>query len=129
MDSTLVQSGRRLARRLILLQTGVVLATALLATVAVSVDWGISALIGGGIFVIANSAFAACAFLFGGARKAKLIMASFFGGEALKILLTVLLFALAYLYVGVEHLPLLLGYIIAVGVNLFSPVLSINNNK
>ncbi|WP_087023641.1 F0F1 ATP synthase subunit I [Thaumasiovibrio subtropicus] len=129
MESTLAQPGRRLAKRLLLLQSGVVLAAALLATVAVSVDWGISALIGGGICVIANAAFAACAFLFSGARKAKLVMASFYSGEVLKILLTVFLFALAYLYVGVELLPLKLTYLLALGVNLFAPVLFINNNK
>ncbi|WP_413113677.1 F0F1 ATP synthase subunit I [Thaumasiovibrio sp. DFM-14] len=129
MESTLVQPGRRMAKRLLLLQSGVVLATALLAALAVNVDWGTSALIGGGICIIANAAFAACAFLYGGARKAKLVMLSFFGGEVLKILLTVLLFALAYLYVGVEILPLILTYLLALGVNLLAPVLFINNNK
>ena len=81
MVSTLVQPGRQLAKRLLCLQIGVVLIAAMFAIVSVDVQSGISALIGGGIFIIANSAFAFCAFLFSGARKAKLIMASIFGGE------------------------------------------------
>jgi len=129
MESTLVQPGRQLAKRLLLLQSGVVIATALTAFFAVNVDWGISALIGGGIFVIANTVFAICAFMFSGARKARLVMASFYGGEVLKILITVILFAIAYLYIGVELVPLKLTYLLVLGINIFGPVLFINNNK
>ncbi len=129
MVSTLAKPGRQLAKRLLLLQSGVVIATALTAVFAVNVDWGISALIGGGIFVIANAVFAMCAFMFSGARKARLVMASFYGGEVLKILITVILFAIAYLYIGVELVPLKLTYLPALGINIFGPVLFINNNK
>ncbi|WP_318466481.1 F0F1 ATP synthase subunit I [Photobacterium leiognathi] len=129
MVSTLAKPGRQLAKRLLLLQSGVVIATALTAVFAVNVDWGISALIGGGIFVIANAIFAMCAFMFSGARKARLVMASFYGGEVLKILITVILFAIAYLYIGVELVPLKLTYLLALGINIFGPVLFINNNK
>ncbi|GAA05432.1 MULTISPECIES: F0F1 ATP synthase subunit I [Photobacterium] len=129
MVSTLAKPGRQLAKRLLLLQSGVVIATALTAVFAVNVDWGISALIGGGIFVIANAVFAMCAFMFSGARKARLVMASFYGGEVLKILITVILFAIAYLYIGVELVPLKLTYLLALGINIFGPVLFINNNK
>lgn len=129
MVSTLVRPGRELAKKLLLLQTCVVLATASLMAIAIHVDWGISALIGGGIFVASNAVFAVCAFLFSGARAARLIVASFFGGEVLKILLTVGLFTVAYLYAEVELLPLKLTYLLVLGVNLFAPVLFINNNK
>ena len=97
MVSTLARSGRRLAKRLLLLQACVVLATAIAMAMVINVDWGISALIGGGIFVVANTAFAVCAFLFSGARAAKSVVASFYGGEVLKILLTVSLFSVVYL--------------------------------
>jgi len=129
MVSTLAKPGRQLAKRLLLLQSGVVIATALTAVFAVNVDWGISALIGGGIFVIANAVFAMCAFMFSGARKARLVMASFYGGEVLKILITVILFAIAYLYIGVELVPLKLTYLLVLGINICAPVLFINNKK
>ncbi|MFZ6043530.1 F0F1 ATP synthase subunit I, partial [Vibrio natriegens] len=45
MVSALVRPGRQLAKRLLLLQSGVVLTTAIMAAFAVNVDWGISALI------------------------------------------------------------------------------------
>jgi ATP synthase protein I len=95
----------------------------------INVDWGISALIGGGIFVIANTAFALCAFLFSGARAAKLVVASFYSGEVLKILLTVALFSVVYLYAEVELVPLKLTYLLVLGINILAPVLFINNNK
>lgn len=129
MVSTLARPGRNIAKRLVLLQAGVVLATAIAMVFAINVDWGISALIGGGIFVVANAVFASCAFLFSGARAAKFIVASFFSGEVLKISLTVVLFALVYLYVEVELVPLKLTYLLALGVNILAPVLFINNNK
>lgn len=129
MVSMLAKPGRKLAQKLLLLQVGVVLTTAILATIAVNVDWGVSALYGGGIAVIANAAFALCAFLFSGARAARFIVASFYAGEVLKILLTVVLFAVVYLYAEVEPFPLKLTYLLALGMNLLAPVLFINNNK
>ncbi|BAX51416.1 TPA: F0F1 ATP synthase subunit I [Photobacterium damselae] len=129
MVSALVRPGRQLAKRLLLLQSGVVLATAILAAFAVNIDWGISAFIGGGIFIVAQAVFACCAFMFSGARKARLVMASFYGGEVLKILITVILFAVVYLYTEVDLLPLKLTYLLALGINIFGPVLFINNNK
>ena len=129
MVSALVKPGRLLAKRLLLLQSGVVVVTALMAVFAVNVDWGISALIGGGIFIIANTVFATCAFMYSGARKARFVMALFYGGEVLKILITVILFAAAYLYKGVELVPLLLTYLLVLGINVFGPVFFINNNK
>jgi ATP synthase protein I len=129
MVSTLTRPGRKLAKRLLLLQACVVLATAILMVTTINVDWGISALIGGGIFVIANTAFALCAFLFSGARAAKLVVASFYSGEVLKILLTVALFSVVYLYAEVELVPLKLTYLLVLGINILAPVLFINNNK
>lgn len=129
MVSTLGRPGRQLAKKLLLLQACVVLVTAILMAITINADWGIAALMGGGIFVTANTAFALCAFLFSGARAAKFIVASFYGGEVLKILLTVVLFSVAYLYAEVELLPLKLAYLLVLGVNLFAPVLFINNNK
>jgi ATP synthase protein I len=96
---------------------------------AVNVDWGIAALIGGGIFVIANTVFALFAFMFSGARAAKRIAASFYTGEALKILITVALFSVVYMYMQVELVPLKLTYLLVLGINIFAPVLFINNKK
>jgi len=68
-------------------------------------------------------------FAFSGARAAKKVAASFFTGEALKILITVALFSLVYMYIQVELVPLKLTYLLALGINICAPVLFINNNK
>ena len=129
MVTTLARPGRELAKRLMLIQVSVVIFVAAGMALAVDVDWGVAALIGGGIFVVANMVFAVFAFLFSGARAAKLVAASFFAGEALKILLTIALFSFVYVYMQVELVPLKLTYLLVLGINIFAPALFINNKK
>lgn len=129
MVAALARPGRELAKRLLMIQFGAVTLLATGMAIAVNVDWGLSALVGGGIFIIANATFALCAFMFSGARAAKQIAASFYTGEVLKILITVVLFTVAYMYMQVELVPLKLTYLLALGINICAPVLFINNKK
>lgn len=129
MVAVLTKPGRELAKRLLLIQVGVVTLVAVGMTVVVNAEWGISALIGGGSFVIANAVFALCAFLFGGARAAKKVAASFYMGAALKLLITATLISLAYMYIQVEVVPLNLTFLLAVLSNLMAPVIFVNNKK
>ncbi|KOO08717.1 F0F1 ATP synthase subunit I [Vibrio hepatarius] len=129
MVAALARPGRELAKQLLMIEFGAVTLLAAGMAVAVNAEWGISALVGGGIFVIANAVFALCAFMFSGARAAKRITASFYTGEALKILITVVLFTVAYMYMQVELVPLKLTYLLALGINICAPVLFINNKK
>ncbi|SJL84861.1 F0F1 ATP synthase subunit I [Vibrio palustris] len=129
MVAALARPGRELAKQLLLIQLCAVMVVATGMAVVVNAEWGFSALIGGGICVIANAVFALCAFLFSGARAAKRIAASFYTGEVLKILITVALFSVAYMYIQVELVPLKITYLLALGVNIFAPVLFINNKK
>ena len=129
MVAALARPGRELAKQLLMIQLGAVTLLAAGMAVAVNAEWGLSALIGGGIFVIANAVFALCAFMFSGARAAKRIAASFYTGEVLKILITVALFTVAYMYMQVELVPLKLTYLLALGINICAPVLFINNKR
>ncbi len=129
MVATLARPGRELAKRLLLIQSSVVTVVAAGMAIAVNVDWGVSAFIGGGIFVIANAVFALFAFMFSGARAAKAVMASFYTGEALKILITVILFSVVYMCMQVDLVPLKLTYLLALGINIFLPALFINKKK
>ncbi|NIY84566.1 F0F1 ATP synthase subunit I [Vibrio hepatarius] len=129
MVAALARPGRELAKQLLMIEFGAVTLLAAGMAVAVNAEWGISALVGGGIFVIANAVFALFAFMFSGARAAKRITASFYTGEALKILITVVLFTVAYMYMQVELVPLKLTYLLALGINICAPVLFINNKK
>ncbi|WED21838.1 F0F1 ATP synthase subunit I [Vibrio sp. JC009] len=129
MVAALARPGRALAKRLLLIQSGVVILVAAGMALAVNADWGISALIGGGIFVIANAVFALFAFMFSGARAARAVTVSFYTGETLKILITVILFSAAYMYMKVELVPLKTTYLLALGINIFLPAFFINNKK
>ncbi len=129
MVAALVRPGRELAKRLLIIQASAVTIVAAVMAIAVNAEWGLSALIGGGIFVLANAVFALFAFMFSGARASKQVMISFYAGEALKILITVILFSAVYMYAQVELVPLKLTYLLALGINIFAPVLFINNKK
>jgi ATP synthase protein I len=129
MVAALAKPGRALAKRLLLIQACAVALVAVGMTVAVNAEWGISALIGGGSFVIANAVFALCAFLFSGARAAKKVAASFYAGVALKILIIASLFSIAYMYIQVEAIPLNLTFLLVVLINLMAPVIFVNNKK
>ncbi|MGF1744628.1 F0F1 ATP synthase subunit I [Vibrio minamisatsumaniensis] len=129
MITALARPGRVLAKQMLLLELSAVILVAIGLGLAVNFDWGFSALIGGGIFVIANAVFCVSAFLFCGARATKLVAVSFYTGEALKILITVLLFSIVYMYMQVELIPLKLTYLLVLGINIFAPVLFINNKK
>jgi ATP synthase protein I len=85
---------------------------------------GYSALIGGLIAWLPNLYFAHKAFRFSGARAAREIVRSFYAGEAGKLILTFVLFALAF--AGVKHMeaPMLFGaYLLTLMVSWFSPLL------
>ena len=129
MITALTRPGRTLAKQLLMIEFGVVIFLAALATLIADVNWGISAFIGGNIFVISNAVFAFFAFLFSGARSAKRITHSFYAGEALKILVTVVLFSVAYVYMQVELIPLKITYLLVLSFNIFAPALFINNKK
>lgn len=64
-------------------------------------DWvsGYSALLGGLIFVVPNSYFAFKVFAHSGARAAPQIMGSFYRGEAGKLILCAILFAVVFKFV------------------------------
>lgn len=85
---------------------------------------GYSGLCGGLIAWLPNVYFAFKAFRFSGARAAQAIVRSFYAGEAGKLILTAVLFALAF--VGVKPLaPLALfgAFLLIQGVNWFAPLL------
>ncbi|ASU23495.1 MULTISPECIES: F0F1 ATP synthase subunit I [Vibrio] len=129
MVAALARPGRELAKRLLMIQVSVAMFVAIVVSIIINVHWGYSALIGGGIFVIANTVFSLLAFRYSGARAIKLVTVSFYAGEVLKILITIVLFSLVYMYMQVELVPLKLTYLLVLGINIFAPVLFINNKK
>ena len=83
-----------------------------------------SGLCGGLIVWLPNLYFAHKAFRFSGARAAQSIVRSFYAGEAGKLILTAVLFALAFVVVKPLEAPALFGiFVLALSVGWFAPLL------
>ncbi len=101
----------------------------LFVTILASSLWGllggyepfIAALAGGVALVLPNFIMAFWFFRHGGAQAAKQILHSFFLGEALKFVTTVLLFVIFLGLLRLEPLPLLMTFIVAQAVFWASP--------
>lgn len=74
---------------------------------------GWSAFAGGGIGFLTTAFFALRVFGRGSARPAKDIVRTFYVGESQKILLTVLLFVVAIVWLELSFLPLFLTYMVS----------------
>lgn len=109
----------------------VLLIQLLVVVVAVVLLWqwrgevaGYSGLCGGLIAWLPNLYFAHKAFRFSGARAAQSIVRSFYAGEAGKLILTAVLFALTFVGVKPLEAPALFGvFLLALVVNWFAPLL------
>ncbi|MFG0382828.1 F0F1 ATP synthase subunit I [Pseudomonas sp. zbq_18] len=85
---------------------------------------GYSGLCGGLIAWLPNLYFAHKAFRYSGARAAQNIVRSFYTGEAGKLILTAVLFALAFVVVKPLAAPALFGvFVLALSVGWFAPLL------
>lgn len=122
MNNKLARPYRLAAFKLICLQ-GVV---ALVAAVIIFVGWGVqaslSALAGSVVALLPNFVFAAYAFRYMGASKAKQVFTSFKRGNGLKFLLTIFLFALIFKLYSVMLLPFFCCFILVMFAGLFAPV-------
>jgi len=111
MAIPLTQTGRQIAYRLLIIQALLAVASCL-AFLLLDFQAAYSALIGGIICVVPNLVFVIYAYRFGGARAAKKIASSFYRGEALKILLTALMFAVTFIFVPIAIGPLMTTYVV-----------------
>ena len=118
---------RQPAFRLLLVQLVVLLIGAATLWFAQGSVAGYSGLLGGLIAWLPNLYFARKAFRYSGARSAQLIVRSCYAGEAGKLILTAVLFALTF--AGVKPLaPLALFglYLLTLAVSWFAPLLMRN---
>lgn len=113
----------RLAKRLFLWQimvTGLVSAVAWLLS---DVQAAYSALLGGLVCVIPGQVFAYCLLKYSGAQATKHIVRGLYGGEAAKIGLSILLFALVFWTIKISALAFFITFILVQLVNWFAPLL------
>ena len=90
------QPNKRKVMRLWVVQLGVTLFLAVLSALALNMNAALSAVLGGLVCIIPNAYFASTLFKYQGARAAKQIVNSFYKGEALKIILSIILFTLVF---------------------------------
>ncbi len=102
------------AYHIVFLQLAGVVVLASLALIFHGVTSGFSVLMGGLAYVIPNLIFVWRVFRFVGARQMTLFMAAFFYGEAMKLILSAILFLVIVKYLPVSLLSVLVGYIGAI---------------
>ena len=111
MAANLVQEGQQLARKVLIYQSILAATIALLFTLMIGENSGISASYGGLIAIIPHFIFAHFAFKYAGARQNKLVVQSFNKGSKIKFILTIVLFALAYQWPSLNILALMVAYV------------------
>ena len=123
------QQGMRGARRLLLIQLGVTVLIAVMTGLICDGNAALSATAGGLVCVIPNAYFVNKLFGHHGAHAAKQIVNGFYRGEALKILLSIALFALVFKYLNVKPSAFFVAYIAAQMVFWFAPLIIVNNRS
>ena len=122
----LTKPGRRLTKKILIIQIIFVLLSAL----ASFFYWGwyaaYAALAGGIICIVPSSIFAYKAFQFAGAKSSSKVVDSFFMGEKLKLILTVVLFAIVFKFMQTiivqQWLAFFGTYCMAVIISLLTPL-------
>ena len=120
------QQGMQSARRLLLIQFGVTVFIALVAVLVRNKTAAVSAVTGGLVCVLPNAYFVSKLFRHNGACAARQIVNGFYKGEALKLMLSVALFALVFKFLNVNPLVFFVAYIAAQMVFWFSPLIIVN---
>jgi ATP synthase protein I len=119
----LARHGRTTAYTLILMQTLAVLVASFIFFLAMGTKAGWSALWGGVISIGPNFIFATLAFRNAGASAAKEVLTDFFRGEALKLVLVIVLFGVVFNLLDVIYLPLFVTYVLAIVLHWLSPLI------
>ncbi|MFC3908204.1 ATP synthase subunit I [Legionella dresdenensis] len=116
-------------RRLIIIQIGICLMITLLLFLFSGAKAAGSALTGGLVAILPSAVFAKRLFKYQGARAAKEIVKNFYQGEFLKIILSMILFALVFIFYEVQPLVFFLTYIALVMTNWFAPLIIDNRQE
>lgn len=121
LTNELAKVGKRFAFKQILAMITVVLIIALVTYLKWGTDHAISILAGGVVIIIPNIFFALKAFRYSGARASEKVMESFNNGVKMKIVLTALLFALAFKFLAILPIPFFTSFCLVVAMPLVTP--------
>jgi len=123
MNNKLTKAGRKFALSQILFTTIVVLLTTLITYFIWDLAHAKSTLVAGIVAIVPNVVFALKAFKYAGAKSSKLVVESFFSGVKLKMLLTALLFALAFKFLVLLPIPFFVMFCIVMVMPLLTPLI------
>jgi ATP synthase protein I len=121
------QRGIKGARTLLGYQLSLTALLATIATLFLGTHAGLTAILGGLVSIVPNAYFARTLFRYHGAQAAKKIVNSFYKGEALKLFLSIALFALVFKFFNVVPLVFFGVYIVVQMVFWFAPLIFDNN--
>lgn len=122
------QQGLQGARRLFAYQAGLTLLLAAIAILVSGTTAAVSALLGGFVCIAPSAYFAKKLFQYHGARAAKQIASGFYKGEAIKMVLSVILFALVFKFFKLVPLMFFTSYIVVQLVFWFAPLIFFNRS-
>ncbi len=120
------QQGLQGAKRLLFIQLGITLLGAFALYLVDGTKGALSVILGGLVNAVPNAYFARKLFRYQGASAAKQIIKGFYQGEALKIALSVGMFALVFKFCSVIPWAFFAAYIVAQMVLWFTPLIFVN---
>jgi ATP synthase protein I len=121
MTNRLTIVGRKLAWQQNVLAISLVLLCSLISYFIWGLDHVKSILAAGLVTIIPNSVFALKAFKYAGAKSSKLVVESFFSGVKLKMVLTALLFVLAFKFFVLLPIPFFSMFCLIMALPLVTP--------
>ena len=116
-------------KRLLVIQLMISLLISLVLLLTFGVKDAISAILGGLVAIVPATVFAKKFFHYQGARAARQIVKNFYIGEALKLFLTVLLFALVFMLFNIAPSVFFFTYIVVLMTYWFSPLIFANKQN
>lgn len=128
MVDNLAAKSQKLGLKLVRFQSLIVLVMALILTVFFSVKSGYSALAGGITFLLPNFIFVLMTFAYAGASKSNLVLRGFYAGEAIKLLITVILFIVFLKYAVLSLIPFYISFSLLVMSQWLAPLFFYNND-
>lgn len=122
MTNRLTIAGKKLAWQQNSLAISLVLLCSLLSYFIWGLDYARSILAAGLVTIIPNIVFALKAFKYAGAKSSKLVVESFFSGVKLKMVLTALLFVLAFKFFVLLPIPFFSMFCLIMALPLVTPL-------
>ena len=122
MINKLTIAGRRLAWQQNALAISLVLLCSLISYFIWGLDYTTSILTAGVVTIVPNIVFARKAFKYAGAKSSKLVVESFFSGVKLKMVLTALLFVLAFKFLVLLPIPFFSMFCTIMALPLVTPI-------